>query len=119
MFRVIQIGNLDDSVNEQELTGLFARYGAVRAARVARHSESGLSTGVGFVEMELDAEGDAAVAALRGREHQGRILMVSWSNQRTESDADQSRMFGSMNMPLEKRRAKDRVEQRGLPGEDG
>src|SRR6478672_9295526 len=68
----IQIGNLDESVEDRTLARLFARHGAVLDARVATHWETGRSTGVGFVEMESDDAGERAIAALNGQLHHGR-----------------------------------------------
>jgi RNA recognition motif-containing protein len=79
MSKRIQVGNLSDSVDDRALAALFAQYGEVRWATVATHSDTGKNTGVGFVEMENDQEGNAAIAALSGREHEGRVLSVCWS----------------------------------------
>jgi cold-inducible RNA-binding protein len=79
MTKRIQIGNLSDSMDDRALETLFATFGQVRWASVATHSDTGRTTGVGFVEMENDQEGDAAVAGLSGREHEGRVLSVCWS----------------------------------------
>lgn len=95
----IRVGNLDESIHDRDLMRLFAAYGTVRSARVATHADSGRSTGVGFVEMESEAEADAAIAALHGREHAGRTLSASRDWNRKDPDADQHQMFGPMNMP--------------------
>ena len=54
MVRLIQVGNLPDSVNGPALRRLFESHGAVRSGTINRHHETGESTGVGFVEMESD-----------------------------------------------------------------
>ena len=94
----IQIGNLAYSVGDQELARLFEPYGAVSSAMVSIHSDSRQSTGVGFVEMDSTEQGEAAIAALNGRAHHGRILAVCWSKPCTTQDATREEMFGPMNL---------------------
>jgi RNA recognition motif-containing protein len=79
MDTIMQVGNLASSVGDQDLLRLFELHGAVYSARVATHRGNGRSTGVGFVEMDNSAGGDAAIAALNGQEYRGRILVVCWS----------------------------------------
>ena len=110
----IQIGNLAPSIDERMLARLFAPYGAVRETRVATHWETGRSTGVGCVEMESDAAGEAAIAALNGRLHRGRVLTVCWTLHGAEPPHPSERMFESMNI-VEKTQPQSRVENRGLP----
>ena len=79
MHRQIQIGNLSQLVDDRELAALFAPYGEVSRASVAKHLKTGISTGNGVVEMSHDSEGDAAVAALSGCVNRGTVLSVCWS----------------------------------------
>jgi RNA recognition motif-containing protein len=79
MARLIQIGNLPDSVGGDALRRLFETYGVVRGATVNRHYDTGRSTGVGFIEMESEKRGAAAVAGLNHRTHLGCVLSVCWS----------------------------------------
>jgi len=79
MRKRIQIANLNDAVDDQALAALFALYGPVHAATVATHPQTGVSTGVGFVEMQRKEDGDSAIAALHGRKHLGQPLSVCWS----------------------------------------
>lgn len=85
MARTIRIGNLGYSMDNRDLARLFAPHGDVNSATVATRSNQ--STGVGFVQMECDHEGEAAIAALNGRPHCGRMLAVRWSNPWSEQDA--------------------------------
>jgi RNA recognition motif-containing protein len=71
MAGLIQVGNSPDSVDNLILQRLFEVHGAVRSAMINRHFETGGSTGVGFVEMESNESGAAAIAALNHREHFG------------------------------------------------
>jgi RNA recognition motif-containing protein len=54
---------------------LFASYGEVTSAKVIIDRESGKSKGFGFVDME--SGGDEAIAALDGKDFQGRNLKVN------------------------------------------
>ena len=47
----IYVGNLSKDVTEDELRGLFLKYGHVRELKVIKDSISGHSKGFGFVEM--------------------------------------------------------------------
>ena len=115
MGKTIQIGNLDYLIDDRELASLFAPHGAVRSAKVSTHFSTGHSTGAGFVEMESDREGDAAIAALNGRGHRGRLLAVCWSQGRSDRDARNQEMFGPMNTSEVIARPAEVPERRGLP----
>ena len=82
MRKRIQVGNLDESVDDRGLGRLFAPHGVVRRARVATRPHSGRSTGVGFVKMGSARSGEAAIAALNQYEYRGRVLTVCWSSPR-------------------------------------
>ncbi len=72
----IYVGNLANSVTDQELNDLFASYGAITSARIIKDKFSGQSRGFGFVEMG-DSEASAAIAALNGSEVKGQRIRVS------------------------------------------
>ena len=114
----IQIGNLDQSVEDRTLARLFARHGAVLDAHVATHWETGRSTGVGFVKMESDDAGERAIAALNGQLHHGRMLTVCWTKHAAELAAPDRQMFESMNIIDKAKRPARDIEQRGLPDQD-
>lgn len=72
----IYVGNLSYTVNDTSLRGLFEPYGSVESARVISDRDTGSSKGFGFVEMS-DADAKKAIAALNGREFEGRNLRVN------------------------------------------
>jgi RNA recognition motif-containing protein len=89
---------LPDSIDNSGLERLFAPYGAVRTAQIARHLQTGRSTGIGIVEMECDERGEAAISAMHYREHQGHVLSVGWKESSKNRVADPHQMFGPMNI---------------------
>ena len=77
-------GNLSYGVTNADLEALFAEFGPVRSADVIMDRETGRSKGFGFVEMENDADADAAVDALNDKDHNGRPLKVNEARPREE-----------------------------------
>jgi len=80
----IFVGNLDFSSREEELRVLFEGYGAVERVNILTDRDTGRSRGFGFVEMNADSEADAAIAALDGRDWNGRALRVNEALPKTE-----------------------------------
>ena len=64
----IYVGNLSYSLSESELQDAFAEFGEVSSAKILSDRETGRSRGFGFVEMPNQAEGEAAVAQLNGKD---------------------------------------------------
>jgi len=73
----VYVANLPWQTTEDELGGLFAAFGPVVDVRVIQDPVTGRSRGYGFVELEGAESADQAVAALNGREFDGRRLLVS------------------------------------------
>ncbi len=80
----IYVGNLSYSLSESELRDAFAVYGEVSSVKVLMDRETGRSRGFGFVEMPNQAEGEAAVAEINGKEVGGRPLRVNEARPREE-----------------------------------
>lgn len=77
MGRRIYVGNLSYSVGKQELQQAFGAHGTVVSAQVITDRDTGRSKGFGFVEMGSDQEAQAAIAALNGRNFEGRNITVN------------------------------------------
>ena len=77
MAKNLYVGNLSFRVKDDELNALFAQYGTVISAHVITDRETQRSKGFGFVEMADDAEAQAAISALNGKENNGRALTVN------------------------------------------
>ena len=78
----IYVGNLDYAVTSDDLRAMFEPFGAVVSAEVQTKSRTGQSRGFGLVEMTNANEADAAIAALNGKDHNGRPLTVNESRPR-------------------------------------
>ncbi len=73
----LYVGNLSYSVRDEQLQDAFSAYGQVNSAKVLMDRDSGRSKGFGFVEMDSDAEAQAAIDGLNGRDLDGRALTVN------------------------------------------
>jgi RNA recognition motif-containing protein len=80
----LYVGNLTYGVNESDLEQLFAPFGTVQSAQVIQDRETGRSKGFGFVEMDTEAQAQAAIEALHDREHDGRRLTVNEAKPRED-----------------------------------
>ena len=73
----IYVGNLSYGVSDDNLREVFEAFGAVSSAKVITDKYSGRSKGFGFVEMDKDAEANAAIEQLDGAEIDGRAVKVN------------------------------------------
>ncbi len=83
MGRKLFVGNLSFNTTSADLEALFAEVGTCESASVITERDSGRSRGFGFVEMASNDEAQKAIAALNGRELQGRQLNVSEAKERS------------------------------------
>jgi cold-inducible RNA-binding protein len=80
----LYVGNLTYNVNETDLEALFKPFGTVQSAQVIIDRDTNRSKGFGFVEMGSDAEAQAAIQGLNGRDHDGRNLTVNEAKPRED-----------------------------------
>lgn len=73
----IYVGNLPFSATEQEIRGLFEEFGDVNDVKLISDRETGRPRGFGFVEMEDDDNGNAAIQALDQSSLGGRVLKIN------------------------------------------
>ena len=78
----IYVGNLTFQTTADDLRELFAQYGTVTSAQVVSDRDTGRSRGFGFVEMSEG--GEAAIAALNGKDVGGRTLTVNEAKPRED-----------------------------------
>ena len=81
------VGNLSFNTTENDLQDAFAAHGTVVEANLMMDRMSGRPRGFGFVTMSSPAEAQAAIAALNGKELDGRALTVNEARPREERPA--------------------------------
>ena len=84
MGKKLYIGNLTYGVTNTELEQMFAPHGTVESAQIIMDRDTGRSKGFGFVEMKTEQEAQAAIAALSGKDHEGRALTVNEAKPRED-----------------------------------
>jgi len=80
----IYVGNLGFGMTEQDVRSLFEAYGTVDRVNIVTDRDTGQPRGLAFVEMSNDAEADAAIAAVNGRDVGGRTLAVNVARPKTD-----------------------------------
>ncbi len=78
------VGNMSFQTTESELRALIEPFGRVTRVHLATDRETGRARGFGFVEMPNDEEAAKAMAALDGKEVNGRNLKVNEARPRPE-----------------------------------
>lgn len=63
---------------------MFQSYGSVDRVNIVTDRDTGHARGFAFVEMSVDAEGNAAISGLNGRDVDGRTLNVNEARPKTE-----------------------------------
>ena len=90
MGRKLFVGNLSFQTTSADLEVLFAEVGTCESAAVITDRDTGRSRGFGFVEMASNEEAQKAIAALNGRNVQGRQLNVSEAQERADRGGGRS-----------------------------
>ena len=80
----IYVGNFASEMTEQELREAFEAHGQVQEISMIQDRETGRPKGFAFVEMPTSAEAQAAIAALNGKEFDGRTITVNEARPRQE-----------------------------------
>ena len=80
----LYVGNLSFETTETELKELFSQTGSVETVRIITDRDTGRSKGFGFVEM--NDGGDKAIAAMNGKDFNGRALTVNEARPMTSRD---------------------------------
>ena len=80
----LYVGNLSYNTTSSDLESLFGAHGTVQSAEVIADRDTGRSKGFGFVQMGSDAEAQAAIEAVNGKDHDGRALTVNEAKPREE-----------------------------------
>jgi len=77
MGKKVYVGNISPYADGAALKALFSVFGTVKKAYIVTDHQTGQSKGFGFVEMSSDAEAQAAIKALDGKECGGYTVKVN------------------------------------------
>jgi len=77
MGKKLYVGNISPEADEASLKALFSMFGTVEKAYIIPDRETGKSKGFGFVVMSNDADAQAAISALNGKDCGGYTVKVS------------------------------------------
>lgn len=80
----LYVGNLSYNTTENQLQDIFSEYGTVTEVDLIMDKFSGRPRGFGFVTMESQEGATAAVAAMNGKNIDGRDLTVNEARPREE-----------------------------------
>ncbi len=80
----LYVGNLSFNTTENDLQDLFTAHGPVTSVDMIMDKMSGRPRGFGFVTMESSEGATAAIAALHGKNVDGRDLTVNEARPREE-----------------------------------
>ena len=87
----IYVGNLSYEAAKDDLSSVFSDYGTVKRVQLPTDQETGRVRGFAFVDMEDDAQEEAAIAALNEAEWMGRALRVNKAKPRAERTTERPR----------------------------
>jgi RNA recognition motif-containing protein len=80
----IYVGNISHQATEQDIKDAFAAFGTVDTVNLVKDRFSGQPRGFGFVEMPDQAQAEAAINGLNGKDVLGRALTVNQARPKTE-----------------------------------
>ncbi len=86
----IYVGNLSNNATDETIRQAFESFGQVTSAKIIKDKCSGQSRGFGFVKMLEQAQAQAAVKSLNGKELLGKQMNVS----EARPSSDQKRTGG-------------------------
>ncbi|MGH9626787.1 MAG: RNA recognition motif domain-containing protein [Bryobacteraceae bacterium] len=78
------VGNLAFGTSENSIRSIFETYGTVERVNIITDRETGQARGFAFVEMSVDADGNAAINGLNGTELDGRTLNINEARPKAE-----------------------------------
>ncbi len=90
----IYVGNLPFTATEEDVRQAFAAHGQVASVALIKDKMTGKARGFGFVEMPVEAEANAAIQAMNGKNFMGRALVVNPARPREEGG------FGGRRRPM-------------------
>ena len=85
------VGNMHFGTTEGDLRALFEQFGEVTRLQVMTDRDTGRSRGFAFVDMADEQAAAKAVAALNGKEVNGRVLNVNEARPKTDGGGSKKR----------------------------
>ncbi len=89
----IYVGNLSYDATDEDLKGLFEKFGEVESVNIIQDRYSNKSKGFAFVEMSDDEEGTKAIEELNNQEFMGRNIKVDKARPRNRGGSRRSKNF--------------------------
>ncbi len=80
----IYVGNLSWETTDETIRKAFESFGQVTSARIIKDKYNGQSRGFGFVEMSVQAQAQAAITSLNGKELMGKQISVNEARPRPD-----------------------------------
>ena len=80
----LYVGNLSYDATENDLRDVFGAHGPVDEVKIVMDRDTGRARGFGFVTMNTEEGAKAAIAALNGKDWNGRALTVNEARPREE-----------------------------------
>jgi RNA recognition motif-containing protein len=78
------VGNLSFNTTQNDLQDAFGAHGTVTETNLMMDRDTGRPRGFGFITMSSSAEAEKAIAAMNGKEIDGRALTVNVAKPREE-----------------------------------
>jgi len=88
------VGNMSFQTTESEMRAMFEPFGEITRVQVITDRDTGRARGFGFVEMANDDEAAKAIAALNGKEVDGRAWNVNEARPKAERSSSGPRGGG-------------------------
>ena len=73
----VYFGNLPRDIDDAKLAEIVKPFGSATSAEVVKDRVTGASKGFAFVEFASDAEAQATITALNGKDMNGHVIVVN------------------------------------------
>lgn len=77
----LYIGNLDYDASEEDVHGLFKKYGEIEVVNIPAHKYTGKGRGFGFINFYKSKAAESALV-LNGSDYRGRPIQVYYAKER-------------------------------------
>ena len=96
-FMSIYVGNLSSKVTQKDLNRVLSQYGKVNRVQLSIETEIRQMKAAFFIEMETEAEEEAAIQALNGTQWRGSCLIVNKAQDNEEQNLSGRGVTGHFN----------------------